>query len=568
MDSLETTPDEVDTLEPEQRALLDTLQRVTLGEYDVYCRIGSGGMASVYLALELSLNRPVAIKVISPSTLANKTLIDRFWLEARTAASLSHPHVIPIFAVRCIDNLHFFVMKHVEGGSLDTLLKRDGRLSFPLIRAILCQAASALAYAHRRGVIHRDIKPGNIMLDDEGFAVVMDFGIAKVKDVDDLTASGMTVGTPFYMSPEQFSNRALDGRADQYSLGVVAFELLTGRRPFIGNSIPQILRGHLLESPPDVRDFRPDCPAPVAEAVQRMLAKSPEERFPTLEPFVGILEGIPGIDQEQLRAQISSLARSMSLSQPRITLVAPKPGSRSVSARVVTAKKETPEFSAKVQVPTKRSWKTRRSLLYSLASVMAITGALSFAAAMKKAPDDRTPPRQVAMIPSPQGSSKVIALTPPEAGVQEPAEVAAKKTDVPTNTPAPPKTQKGRIEAPKQPSTTASKPMEDIQSMMRQSVDSQLPGAMAQSIVVPPPEVAKPVIFDGAFRIGSRVPRAGLYIDGTFAGLIGAIRTFSHKPGQVRLQIKAEECVSWDTVMYLAPADTVQIAFRNPRCSQ
>lgn len=148
-------------------------------------------MATVFLALEMSLNRPVAIKVMSPTALNHKTLVERFWQEARTAASLSHPHIIPIYSVKSAEGLHFFVMKHVEGGSLDNVLRLKGPLPIPLATTIITQVAGALSYAHRRGVIHRDVKPANIMLDAEGFAIVMDFGIAKVRDMAAITTPGM-----------------------------------------------------------------------------------------------------------------------------------------------------------------------------------------------------------------------------------------------------------------------------------------------------------------------------------------------------------------------------------------
>lgn len=310
---------ELENVDPEERELFAALRAATLGDYDVYSPLGRGGMASVFLALDLSLNRSVAIKVISPSVLTSGTLVERFWLEARTAASLSHPHVIPIFAVKSVAGLHFFVMKYVEGGSLDSVLRAGGKVSISLVRTILTQVSSALAYAHRRGVIHRDVKPANIMLDDEGFAIVMDFGIAKVRDVTALTTAGTMVGTPYYMSPEQFSEKEIDGRSDQYSLGVVAFELLTGRRPFSGETVAQILRGHLLDSAPDVRDLRADCPPALAAAVSRMLSKAPEERFPSLESVMTLLASMPTVDADHVREQMMSLARTANMSRPRIS---------------------------------------------------------------------------------------------------------------------------------------------------------------------------------------------------------------------------------------------------------
>src|SRR6185503_20165680 len=184
-------------------ALLEAIRHATAGEYDVQAELGRGGMATVFLAHEIALDRKVAIKVMSPALFTGEGMVERFKREAKTAASLSHPHIIPIFTVKESEHLVFFVMKFVEGRPLDSIIKEVGPLPIPMVRAILQQVGSALAYAHRRGVVHRDIKPANIMIDSEGWAVVTDFGIAKVSEKQGLTMTGATVGTPSYMSPEQ-----------------------------------------------------------------------------------------------------------------------------------------------------------------------------------------------------------------------------------------------------------------------------------------------------------------------------------------------------------------------------
>ena len=549
------------TPDTEEHDLLETLRRVTLGEYDVYSLLGQGGMASVYLALDLSLNRPVAIKVINPSALTRKQLVERFRLEARTAASLSHPHVIPIYAVRSQGGLHYFVMKHVEGGSLDMFLKRDGKLSLSLARTILCQAASALAYAHRRGVVHRDVKPGNIMLDDEGYTVVMDFGIAKVKDADELTASGMTLGTPFYMSPEQFSTGPLDGRSDQYSLGVLAFELLTGHRPFKGDSMPEVLRGHLLEVPPDVRELRRDCPEVLAQAIKRMLAKSPDDRFPRLEMLVGELETLPSTDVTETRNQISSIAKAMSLSQPRISQpVTPLPAGQALLHADKPAR-------APLTGHGRERGINRWLLAGGVAAAAIITTATVLAAKRQSVKPELnqtiqyiTPAAPVdSTAPSGTGGALANEVVPPSPPAAQPAATEEKRS--------PPAAEKK--------ATAKRSPAADRKSAEATTAPVVTPRdttpAPVASLAIPVPDpvpASPPVIRDGVIRIGSRVPRAGLYVDGNFAGLIGAIRAVTHKPGQVRLQIKAEDCASWDTVLYLAPGDTSQIAYRNPRCSR
>ncbi|MDZ4862558.1 MAG: serine/threonine-protein kinase, partial [Gemmatimonadota bacterium] len=206
--------------------LLQILRQATLGEYEIVREIGQGGMATVYLAHEIALDRKVAIKVMSPQFLHGVEMIERFKREARFAASLNHPHIIPIYAVRESQHLLYFIMKYIGGRSLDAILRDAGPLPFPMVRSILSDVGSALDYAHRQGVIHRDVKPGNVMIDEEGFAVITDFGIAKAAQGETLTRTGTTVGTPSYLSPEACSGDIVGVAADQYSLGIVGYEMI------------------------------------------------------------------------------------------------------------------------------------------------------------------------------------------------------------------------------------------------------------------------------------------------------------------------------------------------------
>src|SRR5688572_213992 len=257
-----------------------TLRDATLGEYEVHEELGRGGMATVFLAHDIALDRKVAIKVMAPHLLEGEGMAERFKLEARTAAQLSHPHIIPIYAVRETETTLFFVMKYVEGRTLDEIIKRTGPLPIPMIKDVLAKVGAALGYAHRRNVIHRDVKPGNIMIDEEGTPIVTDFGIAKVTEKKGLTVTGTTIGTPAYMSPEQCEAKPVTGASDQYSLGVVAWEMLTGKTPFAGDSAVTTMYKHVHEPVPPLADFRPDCPPEVLETVTRMLAKDPAARWP------------------------------------------------------------------------------------------------------------------------------------------------------------------------------------------------------------------------------------------------------------------------------------------------
>ncbi len=292
-----------------QEALLERLKAETLGDYEILTEVGRGGMATVYLAHDIALDRKVAIKVMS-SAILDEGMAERFRREARTAAALNHPHIIPIYAVRDRYPLLFFAMKFIAGQSLDPILKTAGALPIPMVQAILTQAGSALGYAHRRGVIHRDVKPANVMIDDEGWVVVTDFGIAKVSSATGLTVTGVTVGTPAYMSPEQCLGKEVTGASDQYSLGIVAYEMLTGAPPFSADSAMAVMFAQFQETPKPILDSRPDCPPRLAEIVMRMLEKEPEKRWPTIDDAVAVVGASPLAHDDPTRKQLISMAVS------------------------------------------------------------------------------------------------------------------------------------------------------------------------------------------------------------------------------------------------------------------
>jgi hypothetical protein len=291
-----------------QQELLTRLRRAALGEYEILAELGRGGMASVFLAHDIQLDRRVAIKVMLPALVEGEGMAERFKLEARTAAGLSHPHIIPIYAVRDTDLLVYFVMKFVEGRPLDTILREIGKAPLPMVRSIISKVGDALGYAHRRGVVHRDIKPANLMIDTEGQPVVTDFGIAKVAAASGLTMTGATIGTPTYMSPEQATSGAITGASDQYSLGVVAYQMLTGHLPFTGDTVMSLMYAHCHEPPPPFMHERPDCPPELHAAVMRMLAKKPEDRFPDLESAVEAIGRVALAFNDPVQTQLVDLA--------------------------------------------------------------------------------------------------------------------------------------------------------------------------------------------------------------------------------------------------------------------
>ncbi|HWN17966.1 MAG TPA: protein kinase [Gemmatimonadales bacterium] len=270
--------------------LRQRLARTLAGRYEITRLLGRGGMAVVFLAEDLSLERQVAIKVLPPELSHDAKLVPRFQQEAKTAAKLDHPNIIPIYRVESEAGLDYFVMKYVAGRSLEQVLE-EGPLPIDLARRVLREAALALGHAHQRRIVHRDVKPANIMLDTDGRVILTDFGISKaVQSASQLTGTGTIIGTPHYMSPEQAKGLEVDGRADQYSLAVVGHQILTGKQPFDG-SAHSILYKHVFEPPPPVLADRADVPHDLSSALARALSKEPEQRFATMEEFAVALGG-------------------------------------------------------------------------------------------------------------------------------------------------------------------------------------------------------------------------------------------------------------------------------------
>jgi serine/threonine-protein kinase len=262
--------------------LRDKLTALFGAELEFERELGRGGMAVVYGAFDPALQRRVAVKVLLPEIANDRSMADRFMREARTVAALQHPHVVTVYTVRSAEGVHAIVMQFVEGRGLDAVLKERGKIPVHVAGMLLAQAASGLQHAHDRGVIHRDVKPSNVLIDSDGRAIVSDFGIARRESGPRTTDTGLVVGTWAYMSPEQRAADKIAPATDQYALGVMAFELLTGQLPFNGNA-GEMMRGHMHEPPPSLRAIRPEVAPNVETLVHRMLAKKPEERWPSLK---------------------------------------------------------------------------------------------------------------------------------------------------------------------------------------------------------------------------------------------------------------------------------------------
>jgi serine/threonine-protein kinase len=273
-------------------------------QYAVERELGRGGMGAVFLARDVRLDRFVAIKVLPPDLAAESELRELFLREARTAARLSHPHIVPVFRADEVAGHPFFAMPFIEGENLAERVTSHGPLPPSDAVRWLREVAWALAYAHARGVIHRDVKPENIMIErGSNRAIVTDFGIARVEFGPVLAQDALIVGTASYMSPEQIRGEVLDGRSDLYSLGVVGFVLLSGRLPFSAASISEILDAHTRQPAPPLASILPSVPATIAAVIDRCLAKERENRFPTGESLADALE-------KALRLAESALGRT------------------------------------------------------------------------------------------------------------------------------------------------------------------------------------------------------------------------------------------------------------------
>lgn len=268
-----------------------SIRRAFRPEFRIEGLLGRGGMSLVYLAHEVELNRFVALKVLPLELALGTESAERFKREAKIAASLDHPHIVPIHQIGSRSTFLWFTMKFVRGHSLAELIADRGPLDLVECLRFVEQVASALQYAHDRGVVHRDVKAANVMIDENGWAVVCDFGVAKAFGSVQLTQTGGTMGTPSHMSPEQLYGQPLTGRSDQYSLAIMTYECLAGTPPFPGESLGEVLRQHCLEPPPRLSDNRPDIPPHVSDALIRAMSKKPEERFDNVSDFVVALGG-------------------------------------------------------------------------------------------------------------------------------------------------------------------------------------------------------------------------------------------------------------------------------------
>jgi len=270
--------------------MVDHLIGKTVGQYQIVELAGQGGMATVYKAYQPSLNRFVALKVLPEYLAHDDEFVKRFKQEATAAAALRHPNIIVIYDIGEAGNVHYIATEFLEGQTADAALKQSGALPLPRVVKIVNQLASALEAAHQQGLIHRDVKPSNVFINAKDHATLMDFGIVKAASSTRLTRTGLLIGTPEYMSPEQAEGQALDGRSDLYSLGVVVYQMLTGQTPFNAPTPNAILYATVNHPPTPLSRLNPTVPSLVEAVVLRSLAKKPADRFQSVAEFADALE--------------------------------------------------------------------------------------------------------------------------------------------------------------------------------------------------------------------------------------------------------------------------------------
>jgi serine/threonine-protein kinase len=406
---------------------MQRLQRLVEGKYKVERMVGKGGMGAVFLAHDLTLEREVAIKVLPPDISMDEHIVKRFQQEAKTAAKLDHTNIIPIYRVESEGGLNYFVMKYIVGTSLEDVLDQKQPLNNDYIQRVLWEAACALGHAHQRGVVHRDVKPANIMFDHDGRVMLTDFGISKaLQAASGFTGTGMIIGTPHYMAPEQAKGATVDGRADQYSLGVVGYRMITGELPYTGDSVHTILYKHIFEEIPRAASKRGDTPAFLTTAISRALSKEPDQRFPTMEDFA------TAVWPEQPVASPKTGTAQKSRRPP-------PPRARTATADTpteVTTAPTTPIPRAGIKIPSAK--KKRSGVGMLVGTVVVVAAGVGGYLAIAKTPQASLPP--AAPLAAPVETVRVAAHPPPP-----PRGNDRRQASAPPAPPAPPPAEQGSI---------------------------------------------------------------------------------------------------------------------------
>jgi len=561
-------------MDPNVDLLGQMLSEATLGDYDIYGELGRGGMAAVYLGLDLALNRKVAIKTMLPELVSREGMVARFKREAQTSAALSHPHIIQIFTVKESQKLVFFVMKFIEGRSLESVVNDKGGVPLDMAQVLLQQVGGALAYAHRKGVVHRDIKPANIMIDEDGWAIVTDFGIAKVQEAQNLTATGTAIGTPHYMSPEQFHNKAVTGASDQYSLGIVAYEMLTGKKPFDGGTYAEIITQHLFEAPPDPRTIKPEIPQHVVDVIKKMLAKDPGERFLDCEAAVHAL-GAPATKQsgDVVRTQMISLAKSGPQKKVRMSVpMSPIPAGKKPGPEATVVEPQSKVKQAKPRPqPAAAAEKSGGAGKWVFLALLLLAGGggggYYYWNFMRPQTQES---RQVATRQTATPAEAGAAATPVQDSVAKAAAEQTRQDSILSAAADRALAKKDSIRRTdsirnaRLAAANASKGAKKPAVPSSNTISSATVSEAAPKQEAPPPAPVVPQI--GEVRLGSPAPEAFLYVNDRIVGKISTVVYWKIPAGEtIRISIRSAKCTtSWDTTVNIAASTQATIGRRSP----
>jgi serine/threonine protein kinase len=439
-----------------------------IGRYKIVRELGRGAMGVVYHAIDPNIGRPVAIKTIrlgeGRTPEEQERLRERLFREARSAGMLSHPGIVTIYDVEQQGELAYIAMEYVDGPTLDHILSEDRPISREQMFSVLAQTSAALDYAHQKGIVHRDIKPANIMIAADGTAKITDFGIAKITTNDQLTMTGTIVGTPHYMSPEQVQGQSIDGRSDQFSLAVIAYEMMTGEKPYTGEHLTTVVYKIVAEEPVPPYRLNPTLAGAIDTVLRKALSKKPDARYATCQEFTQSLEKACTANRGW-----KTMARGGSLNEPTmVEAAAPRPAVKLPPARNPRAETPTTERTA------------RKSgfgpFLIGVLVVTAVLAVIGWKAGPWLAQNTHSEPPAVVSQTKPQPAP--AAANPPVAAPQNPEPVTPPDT-APAKTPV---TQTKPSPMPPPQPAPAAEPEEPPSRPVRSATSR--PAAVAQSVTV------------------------------------------------------------------------------------
>lgn len=480
--------------------------KTQLGHYDIVAELGRGGMGVVYKGYESSLNRYVAIKVLAESLAHDESVKERFLREARSMASLNDPHIIQIYFIGEHEGQTFFVMEFVEGESLGSLLKREGKVNPAQAARVIYQTAMGLATAHDKGVVHRDIKPGNLMVTSRGAIKIADFGIALVTQdfSKKLTSTGEFVGTPGYLSPEVCLGKPVDSRSDIFSLGIVLFEMLTGRMPFTDESPLGLMLEVVRAEIPDVRQLNGEVDAELSRILTRMIAKDPNERYNNCHELAEDLSRHPaltGAPTVSLKPMVSTAASTVfgmktpASAQRPLPQTAPTPRPGGFPNATGTADMPPPPprqgsgpATRPSRVPAAPAAQAKRSspLPWAIAAAALLAIAGSVYAFRDQIPFLKSAPQQIA------ATTTTTATTPAQIASTTPAQTSA--TPAPVTTASPTSTQPAAPDQPTLgPNTLAQAPATDPSTTTASTLPAQTPATTSSDTPVTNPATSQTV---------------------------------------------------------------------------